>query len=71
MTESRLVNYSIIFMGVALLAVVLQTFQVVMRPFAIAVLLLFIFTPLAEYSKRKGVPVWLTFLSLFLVAAVF
>jgi len=68
MTESRLVNYSIIFMGVALLGVVLQTFQVVMRPFAIAILLVFIFTPLAEYSKRKGVPVWLTFLALFLVA---
>lgn len=68
MTESRLVNYSIIFMGVALLAVVLQTFQVVMRPFAIAILLVFISTPLADYSKRKGVPVWLTFLVLFVVA---
>ncbi len=67
MTASRLVNYSIIFMALSLLAVVLQTFQAVMRPFAIAILLVFISTPLADYSKRKGVPVWLTFLGVIIV----
>ncbi len=64
MNQQKLVNYSIIFIGVALLAFVLQLFQDVMRPFAIAILLVFVTTPLAEYSKRKGIPAWITFLGL-------
>ena len=67
MTESRLANYAIIFVGLAVLAIVLQTFQAVMRPFAMAILLVCIFTPLAEYSKRKGIPAWLTILGLVIV----
>jgi len=38
-----------------------QTLAQVLRPLAIALLLLFVFTPLARYSKEKGIPVWLTF----------
>ncbi len=39
MRESRLANYAMIFVGLAVLAIVLQTFQAVMRPFAMAILL--------------------------------
>ena len=62
MNTQKLAYYSIIFLGLALLAFVLQLFQNVMRPFAIAILLVFITAPLAEFSKKKGVPPWITFL---------
>lgn len=39
MTEKRFVNSSIYFMAIALLAVVLQTFQEVLRPLAIVIIL--------------------------------
>jgi len=68
MREQKLVNYSIIFMGLALLALVLQLFQAVLRPLAIAFLLVLITTPLVRYSKQKHIPVWLTFLGLIIVA---
>ncbi len=67
MRENRLVVYSVVFIALVLLAIVLKTFQSVMRPLAIATLLVFIFTPLAEYSRRKSIPVWLTFTGLFIV----
>ena len=54
-------------MVLALLAVVLKTFQAVMRPFAIAILVVFVFSRLAEYSKRKNIPIWLSFVALILV----
>lgn len=65
--ENRLANYSLIFIALVLLAIVLQTFQSVLRPLAIATLLVFMVTPLARYSKQKKIPVWLTFSGLFLV----
>jgi predicted PurR-regulated permease PerM len=68
MREQKLANYALIFIGICLLAFVLQLFQQVMRPFAIAVLLVFITTPLAEFSKNKGIPPWITFLGLFIIA---
>lgn len=68
METNKLVSYSIIFIGLALTAIVLQTFVAITRPLAIAILLVFIATPLAEYSRRKGVPIWLTFLGLIVVA---
>ena len=67
MQMNRLVNYSIIFIALVLLAIVFKTFQAVLRPLAIAALFLFIVTPLARYSKKKRIPVWLTFSGLFII----
>lgn len=67
MRENRLVVYSVVFIAIALLAIVLKTFQSVVRPLAIATLLVFLFTPLADYSRRKNIPVWLTFTGLVVV----
>ena len=67
MKENRLVSYSVIFIALVLVAIVLQTFQSVLRPLAIATLLVFMVTPLARYSKQKKIPVWLTFSGLFLL----
>ena len=70
MHENKLVNYSIIFIAVVLLAIVFQTFQGVLRPFAIALLLFFLVTPLARFSRKKKIPVWLTFGGLFVIAVL-
>ncbi len=53
MKENRLVSYSVIFIALVLVAIVLQTFQSVLRPLAIATLLVFMVTPLARYSKEN------------------
>ena len=67
MQTNKLVTYSIIFVGLALAAIVLQTFVQVLRPLAIGILLLFVAMPLAKLSKDKGVPVWVTFVGLIVV----
>lgn len=64
MQTNKLVSYSIIFIGLALAAVVLQTFVQVLRPLAIAILLMFLAMPLARWSKGRGIPVWMTFVGL-------
>jgi AI-2 transport protein TqsA len=67
MHESRLANHSIIFIALVLLAIVLKNFQSVLRPLAIATLLVFMVAPLARYSKKKRMPVWLTFSGLLVI----
>ncbi len=68
MKLNKLANYAVIFIALVLLAVVMKTFEQVLRPLAIATLLLFLFTPLAQWSRRKKIPPWITFMAL---AAVF
>lgn len=70
MYENKLVNYSIIFIALVLMATVLKTFQSVLRPLAMSVLLIFVVTPLVRYSKQKRIPVWLTFLCLFVIIMI-
>lgn len=67
MNQNKVAQYSVIFIALVLLAIVLKTFQSVMRPLAIAALLVFMVTPLARYSKQKKIPVWLTFSGLFVL----
>jgi predicted PurR-regulated permease PerM len=67
MQINKLVSYSIIFIGLVLTAIVLQTFVQVLRPLAIAILLLFVAMPLAKFSKDKNIPVWITFVGLIVV----
>jgi len=59
--QDKVVKYSVLFIALVLGARVLQTLAEVLRPLAIALLLLFVFTPLERYSKGKGIPMWLTF----------
>jgi predicted PurR-regulated permease PerM len=70
MRVEKLASYAVIFIGLVLLAVVLKTFQSVMRPLAIALILVFLFTPLVRYSRRKNIPVWLTFSGLILAEII-
>lgn len=67
MQLNKLANYAVIFIALVLLAIVLKTFQQVLRPLAIATLLLFLFTPLAQLSRRKKVPPWITFTGIVIV----
>ena len=64
MQTNKLVSYSIIFNGLALAAVVLQTFVRVLRPLAIGSVLVFLGMPLASWAKGRGIPVWMTFVGL-------
>ena len=64
MNLNKLANYAVIFIALVLLAVVMKTFEQVLRPLAIATLLLFLFTPLAQFSRRKKIPPWITFIGL-------
>lgn len=67
MKENRLVNISIVFIALVVLAIVLKNFQQVMRPLAIATLLFFMVTPLARFSKQKKIPARVTFSGLFVI----
>ncbi len=51
--QDKVLKYSVLFIALVLGAHVLQTLGQVLRPLAIALLLLFVFTPLARYSKEK------------------
>ena len=68
MKENKLVTYSIVFIAVVVLAIVFQTFQQVLRPLAIAILLFFLASPVARFSESKKIPSWITFLSIIIVA---
>lgn len=70
MRIEKLANYAVIFIGLALLAIILKTFQAILRPLAIAMILVFVFTPLAQYSRNRNIPVWLTFTGLIVVAVL-
>ena len=70
MRENKLVSWSIVLVGLALAAVVLKTFTSVMRPMAIAILLMLIFTPVARFSRSKKIPVWITFPVLIVVSVL-
>jgi AI-2 transport protein TqsA len=67
MGMKKLAEYSVIFIALVLLAIVLKTFQSPLRALAIATLLTFFVMPLTRFSKKKNIPVPLTFLSIFLV----
>ncbi len=68
--QDRVVRYSVLFIALVLAAIVLQTLQEVLRPLAIALLLLFVFTPLARFSRERGVPAWLTMGGLLVVVVL-
>lgn len=61
MKDNKLVNYCIILIGIVTLAFILKTFQQVLRPLAIAILLFFISAPIARFSKKRKIPTWITF----------
>lgn len=67
MQLNKLANYAVIFIALVLLAIVLKTFEQVLRPLAIATLLLFLFAPLAQLSRRKNIPPWITFTGLAII----
>ncbi len=68
--QDKVLKYSVLFIALVLGAHVLQTLGQVLRPLAIALLLLFVFTPLARYSKEKGIPAWLTFSGVLVVVVL-
>lgn len=55
MNENKLVNISIIFIGLALLVVVLNQFQTFLRPFVISVILAFLLVPITRLSKERKI----------------
>jgi predicted PurR-regulated permease PerM len=66
----RLARYSIVFIGVIALALVLQTFAQVLRPLAIAVIAIFLLSPLVRWARERNVPLLALFGGLAVVAAV-
>lgn len=58
LSDRRLVNISILFMGLALLTFVLYQFQDFIRPFVIALILTFLFIPLTRLSRKGKMVVW-------------
>lgn len=64
--ENKLVNASIILMGVFLVFFLFEKFQSFMRPFTLALLLMFLFLPVTRLSKQKKIT--LALLSLLVVA---
>jgi hypothetical protein len=58
MNEKRLVNYSIIFIALVVLGIILKTFQSALRPMSIAILLFFsrdAHRPVFQEKEHPGV----------------
>jgi len=55
MGGNKLVNYSIVFIAVVFLAIVLKEFQSVLRPLIIAVITILVFLPVIKFAKRKNI----------------
>ncbi|MBW1851791.1 MAG: AI-2E family transporter [Deltaproteobacteria bacterium] len=70
LNEDRITRYVIIFIGLVFLAIVLNTFQAVLRPLAIAVLVIFLLSPLVRFSRDKNVPFGLLFGGLLIVSGI-
>ena len=58
--NNKLVNYSIIFIAVSLLVLVLRSFASFLRPLGFAILLAILFSPLVKYSKKYNIPSYIT-----------
>ena len=58
MSENKLVDASIIFIGLVFLFVILNQFQAFLRPFAIAIILTFLFVPLTRMQAQKKKLMW-------------
>ncbi|MBL7056085.1 AI-2E family transporter [Candidatus Woesearchaeota archaeon] len=67
MTENKLVNGSIILMGIVVLFLVLKTLQSFLRPLALAIILTLLMMPLVRFSKKRNIPFSITALFLILV----
>lgn len=58
MSENKLVNLSIMFLGFGLLFLALREFSSFLRPFVIALLLTFLLVPLTRMSGKKKRTIW-------------
>jgi len=67
MTENKLVNSSIILIGIVVLFLVLKTLQSFLRPFALAIILTLLMMPLVRFSKKRNIPFSITALFLIIV----
>ncbi|MAE43261.1 hypothetical protein CMO93_05800 [Candidatus Woesearchaeota archaeon] len=67
MSENKLVNASIILIGMVVLAVVLQTLQSFLRPFVLAIILSLLLMPVARFSKKRKIPFFMTIIGLIFV----
>tara|TARA_Y100000310_G_C20685461_1_gene818679 strand:- start:279 stop:1307 length:1029 start_codon:yes stop_codon:yes gene_type:complete len=67
MSNNKLVNASIILIGIVVLAIVLQTLQSFLRPFALAIILSLLLMPLARFSKKRKIPFFITIIGSILV----
>ena len=70
MADNKLVNFSIIFIAVVLLGIVLKTFAAFLRPLAIAVILTFLLMPLMRFSKKIKIPFFVTVISIIMLLIV-
>ncbi len=60
MPENKLVNASIIFMGIIVLMLVLKTFKVFLRPLALAIILTLLLIPIIKFLKGLKIPFAIT-----------
>ncbi len=70
MAENKLVNVSIIFIGIVILAFVLKEFATFLRPLVLAIMITFLLQPLMKFSKRLKIPVFVTFIVLIFGLAI-
>lgn len=70
MKENKLVNSSIIFIGLSLIFVVLREFQTFLRPFVISIILAFLLVPITRLSKERKILMSLNTLSVIIIIFV-
>tara|TARA_Y100000310_G_scaffold160667_1_gene160429 strand:- start:5279 stop:6286 length:1008 start_codon:yes stop_codon:yes gene_type:complete len=70
MSDSKLVNYSVIFIAIVVLVIVLKTLESFLRPFVIAIILTFLFMPLIRQSQKKKIPFSVSVIGILLIFVV-
>lgn len=70
MKENKLVEYSIIFIALVILVIVLQSLSSILRPLAIAFFITMLVIPVYEFSKRKKIPVALPITGVFIIIII-
>ena len=61
MVDNKLVNASIIFMGIFIFFFVLKYFAVFLIPFTFATMITFFLAGIVKFANKKKIPTWVAF----------
>ena len=67
MKRNKLVDYSIVFIGIVVLVIVLQELASILRPLALAAFFTILLMPIYDFAKRKKIPAFVPITGIFII----